>query len=548
MMSFNEMFERAKKENKIGEIYKLAEEVKLPPNLIRIFEYEKKNGFTRILLIIIIRSITCSTYISRFSKSSLTNDLLLFFGNLFDINSTVFLKEMDKDFVKTVLLADFHKMLSKLDSETLIENRRIINNYYLNQLKIWNSYNKLISESVYILINVIYPIAINSNIQDQGTCIIVAIYVVLEIIIRYKSIMKDNLDSFNEIDDIKNKILKYTTEVLNNNNIIIEYNTLSEHANTIVDLISKYIDSTYDNNIFICQDYIVGNKFYDMLEKVLFMVTKRLLKYDPILYTNLFYTIPSLVKSVTFTMYDLNANMTDNVVYDKILAIKHEKVERENLFRESRNLFTIHNLEKSYGKNLLFKNGNISIPQAKWTSFIGNSGCGKSTLIKILLMKESFDSGSVIFCDEFEQYEYRNICNAISNVRNTGDIFDETVFYNITYGINITSETMQRIYYYMDKFKMDDVLLTDKISSVSSGQQQRIKLIRMILSDKPVWIMDESTSNIDNETEYDILYELRRIQIEKKKTVIHITHNLENRCFADLCMRIKDKHIHMSNM
>lgn len=543
MDSFSEVFNKAEKTGKISQIYKIANEYGLPPNLVRIFEYEKKNGFVRVFLIFIIRNISGVVFTSRYANSSIINDALLFIGNIFDINATDFLKEMDKDFVKSVLLPDFHKMLSKLDDETLIENRRVINNYYLSQLKIWNSYNKFLSEISYSISNIIYPIISNTKNQNIQTIGTVIIYVILELIVRYKFVVKDKTKVFDEIDIIKNSILKYTTEILNNNNIIVEFDTIKEHANTITDLISNYIDKIYDNDIFICPDYTVGNVEYDILEKALFIVTKWFLPYDPALYASLFYSFPTVIKGLIFVLADIESNMYDNIAYDKILAIQNDGKEFNPLFEQSTNLFTICNLEKSYGKNLLFSNGNLSIPQGKWISFIGNSGCGKSTFIKMLLKKEKFDSGRILFCDKYDEYNYKNICDAISNVKNTGDLFDNTVFYNITYGMKITAKLMDTVKFYMKKFNMEEVSLIDKVSSISSGQQQRIKIIRMILNDKPVWIMDESTSNIDNETEYNILSELKRIQIERKKTVIHITHNLENSCFADLCMQIKNKYI-----
>ena len=56
-------------------------------------------------------------------------------------------------------------------------------------------------------------------------------------------------------------------------------------------------------------------------------------------------------------------------------------------------------------------------------------------------------------------------------------------------------------------------------------------------------ILDEITSNIDNEMEKIILEEIRKIQKEKNKTVIHITHNIENKNFSDINLYILNKDI-----
>ena len=55
--------------------------------------------------------------------------------------------------------------------------------------------------------------------------------------------------------------------------------------------------------------------------------------------------------------------------------------------------------------------------------------------------------------------------------------------------------------------------------------------------------MDESTSNIDNKTETDILQHLKHVQVRDKKTVIHITHNRDNVNFADRVLTIRDKQL-----
>ena len=98
------------------------------------------------------------------------------------------------------------------------------------------------------------------------------------------------------------------------------------------------------------------------------------------------------------------------------------------------------------------------------------------------------------------------------------------------------------MYYYLYYFKLEKYVdrLQENIGNLSTGEKQRIKIIRLILHDKPIWIIDEITSNVDNDTEKIILQKLKEIQVEKKKSVIHITHNLENIAFSDTKMYIKD--------
>ncbi len=74
-------------------------------------------------------------------------------------------------------------------------------------------------------------------------------------------------------------------------------------------------------------------------------------------------------------------------------------------------------------------------------------------------------------------------------------------------------------------------LLTEKASNLSGGQCQRLALARAILHDSPVYIFDEATSNIDVESENDIMREIHALA--KRKTVILISHRLANVVSSD---------------
>lgn len=77
-----------------------------------------------------------------------------------------------------------------------------------------------------------------------------------------------------------------------------------------------------------------------------------------------------------------------------------------------------------------------------------------------------------------------------------------------------------------------DTLLTEKGGNLSGGQCQRLALARALLHDSPVYIFDEATSNIDAESENDIMAQIR--DLAKTKTVILISHRLANVTEADI--------------
>ena len=76
-----------------------------------------------------------------------------------------------------------------------------------------------------------------------------------------------------------------------------------------------------------------------------------------------------------------------------------------------------------------------------------------------------------------------------------------------------------------------DTMLNEKASNLSGGQCQRLALARALLHDSPVYIFDEATSNIDVESENDIMRQIHTLA--KTKTVILISHRLANVVGAD---------------
>ena len=83
-----------------------------------------------------------------------------------------------------------------------------------------------------------------------------------------------------------------------------------------------------------------------------------------------------------------------------------------------------------------------------------------------------------------------------------------------------------------------DTLLQEKASNLSGGQCQRLALARALLHDTPIYIFDEATSNIDVESENDIMEQIH--QLAKTKTVLLISHRLANVVASD-CIYVLEK-------
>lgn len=197
-------------------------------------------------------------------------------------------------------------------------------------------------------------------------------------------------------------------------------------------------------------------------------------------------------------------------------------------------------LHFSYDKEREILHGiDISIPCGSFVAIVGESGCGKSTIASILTGKNKDYTGSVTIGGiELGQIKEQSLMKNITYVSHQNYLFKGTVRDNLCMGDpNATDEQMWEA---LEKVKLADFLreesgletaLTERASNLSGGQCQRLSLARALLHDSPVYIFDEATSNIDVESEDDIMEQI--CALAKTKTVILISHRLANVTDAD---------------
>jgi len=458
-------------------------------------------------------------------------------------------------FFKKYLLSDlkltYEKTYSKIlkDPKNKTKYNLILKKYIENNLQIYKYYNSAIIRFFIIIYYISYLLFNNSKQTDSSTKTFDLFYIILFSLINIFSeyqCYKLKLSSDKENYFInKNQRETFLNDIIKNFNIINESNTYIKEFDNISLGLSEIIAIMYDNNIhiggYLRHDTIIRENFYLVTKYILFI----LVKYNPVtsvVLDNLKENIYTFMERIE----DLSTYYSDNVETEKILNAIIEDIERNDLFIEdSEILFTIEDLSHSFGKNIIFENVNLTIPKNNWICLYGNSGSGKSTLCNIILQQLEPDMGIIKYMSKHDDYKYTDICKDISYVTASPELFENTILYNIVYGVDNSEdkEIQDNINYYVKLFGLDVCDLKDNVNTLSTGQKQRVSIIRLILQDRPIMILDEITSNIDNEMEKIILEEIRKIQKEKNKTVIHITHNIENKVFSDINLYILNKDI-----
>lgn len=181
----------------------------------------------------------------------------------------------------------------------------------------------------------------------------------------------------------------------------------------------------------------------------------------------------------------------------------------------------------------------LTFPQGSFTALVGESGCGKSTLASILMGRNKGYTGSVsVGGVPLSSIQEESLLRNITYISHQSYLFKGTVRENLLMGKPGASD--EELWAVLSRVNLAEFLkaeqgldtrLLEKASNLSGGQCQRLALARALLHDSPVYIFDEATSNIDVESENDIMREIH--ELAKSKTIILVSHRLANVVGAD---------------
>ncbi len=181
----------------------------------------------------------------------------------------------------------------------------------------------------------------------------------------------------------------------------------------------------------------------------------------------------------------------------------------------------------------------LDFPQGSFTALVGESGCGKSTIASILMGRNKGFTGSVTVGDTpLPEIMESSLMEHITYISHNSYLFQGTVRDNLLLAKPQAQDS--ELWKVLVQVNLADFLrqeqgldtpLLEQGSNLSGGQRQRLALARALLHDSPVYLFDEATSNIDVESENEIMEQIHALAA--KKTVILISHRLANVVNAD---------------
>lgn len=200
---------------------------------------------------------------------------------------------------------------------------------------------------------------------------------------------------------------------------------------------------------------------------------------------------------------------------------------------------TLQNISFSYGKNKVFENLNLKINDGEMLAILGHNGSGKSTIAKIILGLLDFKKGNVYFddtkltVDNVDELR-KNIAIIFQNPDN--QFVGVTVRDDIAFGLENhqvpRKEMLEKIDKYIKLVNMEEYLNANP-EDLSGGQKQRVAIAGALAMETNVIIFDESTSMLDPQGTKEINETIRNLKKNANKTIVTITHNIEEAVYAD---------------
>lgn len=189
----------------------------------------------------------------------------------------------------------------------------------------------------------------------------------------------------------------------------------------------------------------------------------------------------------------------------------------------------------------VLKNISVEVKPGETIGLVGPTGSGKSTFIKLLLRFYEADSGNISLDGQnIDQYDFQSLRGSFSYVGQDNYLFHGTAEENIKFGsflathdqvIDASKKAEAHNFIESALENSYQTIVGERGQKLSGGQRQRMAIARAIVKNAPIYLFDEATSAVDNETEAAIQRSL--LKITKEKTTIIVAHRLSTIVHAD---------------
>lgn len=233
---------------------------------------------------------------------------------------------------------------------------------------------------------------------------------------------------------------------------------------------------------------------------------------------------------------------------DKYIMLKHEEQDINSKSLSNLEKIEFNNVDFSYGSIKVLDNLSLNIEKGAKVAIVGPSGSGKSTIYKLLLNFYNVNDGKLLLNDlDINEYSRKSIREKFVFIPQENSIIGSNLYDFITLGNKDVSD--EYILEILEKVALKNELSINKnnlrdidfgigANKLSTGQNQRVMVVKSIISNGDVYLLDESTASIDSELETKIFNILATYK--KEETILSIAHRLSTVKYANRVIFLED--------
>jgi ABC-type multidrug transport system fused ATPase/permease subunit len=310
-------------------------------------------------------------------------------------------------------------------------------------------------------------------------------------------------------------------------------NNLQENMSNCLNCASKY--KSYFSTMYIASFSLLCGFIYSLYkaEKITLAQTTTALVISVHLLSNIDWCVQYMADTISYI-----GSIIDIQNYIDGLNERYEN-NTYHINKLNRNLYTgeldtikgkvtFKDIHLCFGQNCILRNFNYTIEPKEKIAIVGNIGSGKSSLLKMILKLTYPTKGQILIDDKNLPYDKTR--NYVSYIGQSPILFNRTLYDNIVYGTNKTRDDVVSL---MKTYGLERVFgnrtLDDNVGKggnlLSGGQKQIVIILRSVLRDTPVVLLDEPTTALDNKNKELILDTI--FKIFEDKTMIMVTHDQE---------------------